>query len=126
MPLTRVSLRRGKPPAYRKTILEGVHKALQDTFAVPKDDQFMLVNELDEADFLHSRSYLGISHSDDFVVIELAVSDTRGVAEKKALYRRIVDLLAADPGLKPEDVFINLVEVKRENWSFGNGVAQYA
>jgi phenylpyruvate tautomerase PptA (4-oxalocrotonate tautomerase family) len=45
---------------------------------------------------------------------------------KKALYAKIVELISQETGLRPEDVFINLVEVAKENWSFGNGIAQYA
>ena len=62
---------------------------------------------------------------DDLVLIQLTVSNTRTVEKKKVLYRRIVENLTADPGLRPEDIFINLVEVLPENWSFGNGIAQY-
>ncbi|MGP0088714.1 MAG: tautomerase family protein [Xanthobacteraceae bacterium] len=126
MPLSRISLRRGKPPAYRQAILDGVYAAMRETFDVPEDDRFMLVTEHDEADFVYGANYLGIARSDDLVVIQLTVSNTRTVAQKKALFKRIAERLAEEPGLRPQDVFINLVEVAKENWSFGNGEAQYA
>ena len=126
MPLTRVSLRRGKPAAYKKAILDGVYLAMRETFNVPEDDRFMVVSEHDADDFSYGADYLGIRRSDDLVIIQLTVSNTRTLAQKQALFRRIVERLAHDPGLRPEDVFINLVEVAPENWSFGHGVAQYA
>jgi 4-oxalocrotonate tautomerase len=126
MPLSRISLRRGKPPAYRQAILDGVYAAMRETFDVPEDDRFMLVTEHDSADFVYGASYLGIARSDDLVIIQLTVSNTRTVAQKKALFKRIAERLAKEPGLRPQDVFINLVEVAKENWSFGNGEAQYA
>jgi 4-oxalocrotonate tautomerase len=126
MPLTRVSLRRGKSAAYRQAILDGIYRAMRETFDVPEDDRFMTISEHDAPDFDYGRRYLGIERSDDLVLIQLTVSNTRSLAQKKALYRRIVERLAADPGLRPEDVFINLVEVRPENWSFGHGIAQYA
>ena len=126
MPLTRVSLRRGKPDAYRKAVLDGVYLAMRETFNVPEDDRFMTISEHDERDFIYGASYLGIARSDDLVIIQITVSNTRMIEQKKALYRRIVERLAEHPGLRPEDVFINLVEVAPENWSFGHGVAQYA
>ncbi len=126
MPLTRISLRRGKPAVYRKAILDGVYLAMRETFNVPEDDRFMLISEHDADDFSYGADYLGIRRSDDLVIIQLTVSDTRTLAQKQALFARIVERLTQDPGLRPEDVFINLVEVKPENWSFGNGVAQYA
>ena len=126
MPLIRVSLRRGKPAAYRHAILDGIYHAMRATFDVPEEDRFMVISEHDEADFSYSPTYLGIARSDDLVIVQLTVSNTRTVAKKQALYRQIVANLTANPGLRPEDIFINLVEVLPENWSFGRGVAQYA
>jgi phenylpyruvate tautomerase PptA (4-oxalocrotonate tautomerase family) len=125
MPLTRVSLRRGKPAAYRKAILENLYQAMRETFDVPEGDRFMTIAEHDPDDFVYGADYLGIRRSDDLVIIQITVSNTRPVAQKQKLYRRIVERLAERPGLRPEDVFINLVEVLPENWSFGNGEAQY-
>ena len=126
MPLTRVSLRRGKPAAYRAAILDAIYRAQRETFNVPEDDRFMTITEHDAADFSYGARYLGIERSDDLVLIQITANNTRSLAQKQALYRRIVELLAEAPGLRPEDVFINLVEVLPENWSFGHGVAQYA
>ena len=126
MPLTRVSLRRGKPAAYRKAILDGLYLAMRETFDVPEDDRFMTVTQHDADEFLYGRSYLGIERSDDLVLIQLTVSNTRTVEQKKALFAAIAKKLGDNPGIRPQDVFINLVEVVKENWSFGHGLAQYA
>ena len=126
MPLTRISLRRGKPATYRRAVADYVYAAMRETFEVPDDDRFMVVTEHDETDFTYGRHYLGIDRSDDLPIIQLTVSNTRTVAQKKALYRTIVQRLANDPGVRPQDVFISLVEVGKENWSFGCGEAQYA
>ncbi|WP_050403434.1 tautomerase family protein [Bradyrhizobium embrapense] len=125
MPLTRVSLRRGKPAAYRKAILEGLYRAMRETFDVPEGDRFMTISERDGDDFAYGADYLGIRRSDDLVIIQITVSNTRPVAQKQKLYRRIAERLTESPGLRTEDIFINLVEVLPENWSFGNGEAQY-
>ncbi len=125
MPLTRIALRAGKPAAYRKALTQGIQQALIETFKVPEQDIFMAITEHDEDNLIFDRHYLGIDRSDDFVLIQLTVSNTRTPEQKKALYKRIADRLAQEPGVRREDVFINLVEVAKENWSFGNGVAQY-
>jgi phenylpyruvate tautomerase PptA (4-oxalocrotonate tautomerase family) len=125
MPLVRVSLRKGKPAAYRKAILDGIYQAMISTFNVPNEDRFMVINEHDEPDFSYSPTYFNIARTDDLILIQLTVSNTRNVEQKKALFRRIVDNLKASPGVGPEDVFINLVEVDPANWSFGHGIAQY-
>lgn len=125
MPLSRISLQAGKPASYRRAVLDAVQRALVETFNVPSDDRFMVLTEHDREDFVFDRGYLGIDRSDDFVLIQLTVSNTRPLAKKQALYKRIVGLLAESPGIRPEDVMINLVEVLPENWSFGQGEAQY-
>ena len=125
MPLVRVSLRAGQSDAYKKAIGDGIYIALRETFNVPDEDRFIVVSEHSAAEFQFSKTYMDIARSDEFVVIQITVSNTRDVVQKQALYARIVEKLAADPGLRKEDVFINLLEVVKENWSFGNGIAQY-
>jgi 4-oxalocrotonate tautomerase len=125
MPLVRIDLRRGKSAAYRKAICDGVYRAMTETFGVPKDDRFMIVNEHEAENFIHADSYLGLTYSDDLVLIQITANDTRTTAQKQAFFASIAGLLAESPGLRKEDVWINLVEVKKENWSFGNGIAQY-
>lgn len=125
MPLMRISLMAGKPAAYRRAIADGVYQALRETFTVPEKDFFATVSEHRPDDFFYDPSYFGIERSDDLVLIQLTVSNTRTLAQKQALYRRIVERLGNSPGVRPQDVFINLVEVVKENWSFGNGEAQY-
>jgi 4-oxalocrotonate tautomerase len=127
MPLVRIALPRGKTPEYRKAVSAGVQRALVETFNVPEDDLFQVITEHGPGtEIVHAPSYLGIAYSDDLTLIQLTVSDTRNLEQKKKLFRRIADHLAESPGLRREDVFINLVETKKENWSFGNGEAQYA
>jgi 4-oxalocrotonate tautomerase len=125
MPLVRIDLLRGKSPEYRKAICDGVYQALRETFNVPDEDRFMAVTEHGSDDLIFSASYMNIARSEGFVMIQLTVSNTRTVEQKKALYARIVELLSANPGIRPQDVFINLVQVTPEDWSFGNGIAQY-
>jgi len=126
MPLIRISLRAGKPANYRQAIAENIYESLRETFNVPENDFFATVDELQPRDFIYDRKYFNIERSDDLVLIQLTVSNTRTVEQKKALYRRIVERLGKTPGLRPQDIFLNLLEVAKENWSFGNGEAQYA
>jgi 4-oxalocrotonate tautomerase len=125
MPLIRISLQAGKPAGYGRAIAENIYEALRETFDVPENDFFATVAEHKPEDFLFDRRYFNIDRTDNLAVIQLTVSNTRTIEQKRALYHRIVERLANKPGLRPQDVFINLVEVAKENWSFGNGVAQY-
>jgi phenylpyruvate tautomerase PptA (4-oxalocrotonate tautomerase family) len=126
MPLVRVSLRKGKSDDYKRAIGDGVYQALRETFIVPDEDRFVTVSEHSESEFQFSKTYMDIARTDDLVILQITVSNTRSIEQKKALFARIVELLSQKPGLRKEDVFINLLEVAKENWSFGNGIAQYA
>ncbi|WP_398482737.1 tautomerase family protein [Tardiphaga sp.] len=125
MPLIRISLQKGTSQAHRAAIADGVYEALRETFNVPENDRFVTIHEHGDGDFIYDPTYMGIQRSDALVIIQATVSNTRAREQKQALYKRIVEKLTDKPGLRPEDIFINLVEVLPENWSFGHGVAQY-
>lgn len=126
MPLVRISLAEGKSAEYRRAIGEGVHRAMVETINVPAADRFQIITEHAARDLIYDPGYLDIDRSDDMVIIQITLNAGRTTEMKRALYARLVELLAASPGVRPQDVMISLVEVPRENWSFGNGVAQYA
>jgi 4-oxalocrotonate tautomerase len=125
MPLVRIDVRKGKDAAYRQEIGRIVYEALVGV-GVPKDDRFQVITEHDADGFLFDPDYIGIHRTDELVIIQITWNEGRNPDQKKALYKAIADGLHSRLGLRREDVFINLIEVKKENWSFGNGIAQYA
>ena len=125
MPLVRISLLKGKSPEYLRAVTDGVHAALAETYAVPPDDRFQLIDQHDPEDFIFDAGYLGIHRSSDVVFIHLVAGNWRDAAQKQALYQAIADRLAISPGLRREDVQIVLSSNQRDEWSFGNGVASY-
>jgi 4-oxalocrotonate tautomerase len=102
-------------PEYRKAILDGLYQAMRESFGVPEDDRFMLIEEYDKSNFNYGENYLGIARDDDLVIIQITVNNTRDPDQKKALFARIA-----------ENILVNLLEVPKENWSFGDSIAQYA
>ncbi|MDR5856010.1 tautomerase family protein [Caballeronia sp. LZ062] len=126
MPLVNISLMNGKSPEYIRAISDGVHEALVETFQVPADDRFQLITEYDRDRFIYDANYLGIQRSDDVVFIHITASDWRDLPTKKALYKALATRLSASPGLRPEDVLVVLAPNRREDWSFGRGLASYA
>ncbi|MEM9230796.1 MAG: tautomerase family protein [Pseudomonadota bacterium] len=126
MPLVHISLIKGTPDAHRAAILDGVYEAMRQTFNVPEDDQFITITEHDPSNFRYGKTYLDIERSDDVVFIKISAMQSRTIDQKKALYARLVELLNEKPGLRTEDVFVNIIEGARENWSLGNGLASYA
>jgi len=125
MPLLHISLRAGKPQAYRQAIFDSLYRAMREALDVPEDDQFMTITEHDAANFRHGTAY-GVNRSDDLVYIQITVFSTRTAEQKKALFRRIAALLGKSPGIRPEDVFVVVHDAAKENWSVGNGLAQFA
>lgn len=126
MPFVEIALRRGKSADYHQALFDGVYRAMRETFNVPEDDRFMTLTEHDASTFSISPTYPDIARSDDAMIVRITANNTRTLEQKRALYRRIVEVLGERPGVRPQDVFISLVEVLPENWSFGNGIAQYA
>jgi len=125
MPITHISMRAGKSEAYRQAILDSLYRALREALNVPEHDQFMTITEHDAANFRYG-PYLGIARSDDLLFIQVTVFNTRTFEQKTALYRRIAELLGESPGVRPEDVFVYVLEAAKENWSLGHGLAQFA
>lgn len=126
MPLARIDLAKGKSADYRRTVGEVVYDAMLAALNVPKDDRFQVINEHEPENFVIDPSYLGIQRTGDCIVIQLTLNAGRGVEQKRSFYKAVADGLHERLGLRREDVFISLVEVAKENWSFGNGEAQYA
>lgn len=126
MPLTRVSLRKGKSAEYKRAISDSIYDAMRETFNCPEDDQFILISEHEDSDFIYSKDYLNIARTDNLVIIQITCNNTRTSDTKKAFYKRLVVRLSAAVEMRPEDVFVSLIEAAKENWSLGNGDAQYA
>jgi 4-oxalocrotonate tautomerase len=126
MPLARIDLLAGKTPEYRAQVGEIVYQALLECFGVPQNDRFQVIAEHRNADFVFDRDYLGVHRSDDCIFIQITLNAGRTVAMKQRFYKAVADGLHDKLKLRREDVLINLVEVSKENWSFGNGIAQYA
>jgi len=126
MPLARIDLVRGKPPEYKRTIADIVYAAMVDTLKAPESDRFQVIAEHAPEDRVADEHYLGIRRTQDCVFIQLTLNAGRTLEQKKAFYKAVADGLYDRLSLRREDVFINLVEVAKENWSFGNGIAQYA
>lgn len=125
MPLIRISLLRNRHASEATAVVNGVYRALRETYEVPERDLFALVHRHDDDAFVYDPTYFGFRRSDALTIIQITVTASRGVTQKKALFAAIHENLARDPGLRPDDVFINLLETSRENWSFGGGLAQY-
>lgn len=126
MPLVHIAMREGKPEAYRQAVVDSVYRAMREALNVPEDDQFITLTEHSAANFRYGKSYLGVARSDDLVYIQITVFNTRTLEQKKAFYRKTVELLGRSPGIRPEDVFINVLEAAKENWSLGHGIAHFA
>ncbi len=126
LPLVRISHNRHADPAYAGAIGDAVHRAMVETINVPSDDKFQIITDRAAAQIVYAPQYLGIAHTDAIVIIQITLNTGRSVEQKRALYAKIAELLEVAPGIPRAEIIISLVEVVKENWSFGNGIAQYA
>ena len=126
MPLVRISLVKGKPEGFGKKVGEVIYRTMMDTINVPAKDNFQVFTEHDQNSLIYDPSYLDIERTDGIIFIQITLNEGRTVEFKKTFYKTLAERLHKELGVRMEDVFISLVEVKKENWSFGNGIAQYA
>ena len=126
MPLVRISLRQGKPAGFGKRIGAVVYQTMVETINVPVRDNFQIISEHDAYGLIYDPEYQNILRTDEVVFIQITLNEGRTVEMKKTFYKTLAERLNQELGLRMEDLLINLVEVKKENWSFGNGDAQYA
>ncbi len=126
MPLVRIDLLEGKTAEFKSQLGELVYESMLETIGIPKEDKFVVVNDLKAEELIFSTNYLGVDRTDGIVIIQITMNEGRTTEVKKALYKTVADKLNSQLDIRKEDVFINLVEVNKENWSFGNGIAQYA
>jgi 4-oxalocrotonate tautomerase len=125
MPFVRISLRQGTSAEYRQALSDGVHRAMIEAIAIPPDDRFQVITEYPPEALIYDPQYLDVHRSDRVVFVQITMSFGRKPQQKRRLFKRMAEILAQAPGLPPRDLFINLVETSWENWSFGNGEAQY-
>jgi phenylpyruvate tautomerase PptA (4-oxalocrotonate tautomerase family) len=126
MPLVRIDLLAGRPPEFRGQIGQVVYRAMRETLNVPENDRFQVITEHSKEGLLFDREYLGIRRTDGCVFIQITLNSGRSLEMKQKFYKAVADGLHSELNIRREDVLINLVDVAKENWSFGNGVAQYA
>jgi phenylpyruvate tautomerase PptA (4-oxalocrotonate tautomerase family) len=126
MPLVRIALMKGRGPGFGKQVGEAVYRAMVNTMNVPERDHFQVITEHDDDSLIYDPLYLDIPRTHGVIIIQITLNEGRTVEVKKAFYQAVAESLHRELGVRMEDVFINLVEVKKENWSFGNGIAQYA
>ena len=126
MPLVRIDVAVGMPAERRRAVADVVYDSMRSALNIPSGDQFEIIAEHVPANFIVDRSFLGIERSDSCIVIQITLNEGRTVEVKRNFYKTLVDGLQAKLGVRPQDVLINLVEVRKENWSFGNGEAQFA
>jgi 4-oxalocrotonate tautomerase len=126
MPLARIDIVQGKSAEFRRTIGDVVYEAMVEALNAPKDDRFQIISEHSAADLIADENYLGIRRTQECVFVQLTLNVGRTVEQKKVFYKLVAEGLNSRLGIRTEDLLINLIEVQKENWSFGNGLAQYA
>jgi 4-oxalocrotonate tautomerase len=118
-------LRPGTSPEYRTALADGVQRALIEAIAIPPDDRFQVITEHSASDLIYDPQYLGVRRSDRMVFVQIFMSAGRKPQQKRKLFKQMAEILAESPGLTPSDLMAVIVETSWENWSFGNGEAQY-
>jgi 4-oxalocrotonate tautomerase len=124
MPVTRIAIRQGKTDDYKQALLDQIYEAMRETVAIKEGDRFMAITEHNRHEFAYG-PFLSIDRSDDLIQIQVFWAPGKTAEQKLAMYKRIAERLGANPGVRAQDVLISVTETAAENWSFGNGEAQF-
>ena len=125
MPLVRISLNR-RSEGFARQVGDCVHKAMVESLNIPEGDRFQIITEHTDGEIIYDPSFLGIERTDGIIIIQITLAAGRNRSLKSALYASIARRLSEELGVRREDVYVNLLEVSPENYSFGNGEAQFA
>jgi phenylpyruvate tautomerase PptA (4-oxalocrotonate tautomerase family) len=123
MPFVRISLRRGKSKNYLAALSASVHKAMTESFEVPLDDLFHVIQQHDEHELIFDRHYLSGPRTDNFVAINIVAGRPRSAEAKRSFYKCLVECLQISPGVLPVDVMVFINSTQPEEWSMSNGIA---
>jgi hypothetical protein len=123
MPFVTISLARGKSRDYLDAVSSAVHEALVQELGMNPGDRFQLIDQYEPGEMIFSRDFRGGPRSDDFIIFTITEGLDSGDAAKQRFYKTLVDLLAKDPGVRGEDVFVQMFRTAPGNFSFGSGVS---
>jgi phenylpyruvate tautomerase PptA (4-oxalocrotonate tautomerase family) len=126
MPFVRIDLSKKHPEGFAQQVGEIVYEMMTTHINVPKDDKFQVITKHDSQELIVPKSYLGIEYSEEIIFIQVTLNEGRTTELKKKFYKAICEGLVEKLKVRPQDIVINLIEVNKENWSFGNGEMQYA
>ena len=126
MPLVRISMKTGRTAQQKRQIADAIYDAMRETLNVPEDDRFQVVTEYPDDGLLYGENYMNIRRTDGVVFVQIFLRRGRSLEMKQAFYRRAAELMHERAGVRMEDSLIVLTENGPEDWSFGNGIAQYA
>ena len=126
MPFVRIDLSKKHPDGFAQQVGDIIFQVMREHINVPEDDKFQVITKHDTSELVIPKSYLGIEYSDGIIFIQVTHNEGRTTDMKKAFYKAICESLVNKLKVRPQDIVINLVEVNKENWSFGNGEMQYA
>lgn len=126
MPLVRIDVPATLSHDRRRAVSDAVHAALVEAIKIPADDRFQVLTAHPADGLVADPGYLGIARGTGFLSVQVFFRRGRTDDLKRALYAAIVRNLSRDAGIRPEDVLIVLTENDPVDWSFGNGIAQYA
>ena len=127
MPLVRIDLNKDAPAERVRIVSQAVYRAMIEIASVPINDKFQIVTRHSTDEIIYpEEGYLGVQYSPDLIMIQVTWVGGRSTEVKKQFYRRIADEIHAKAGIRRVDVWINLVDGGRDDWSFGNGDIQYA
>lgn len=121
MPYVRISLLKGKTPEYIKSLSDGIHQSLVESFEVPSDDRFQVIHQHELHELIFDKNYMGGPRTENYVLICITAGRIRSTKVKQAFYKCLVERLNTLIGIRPEDIMVVINTTQADEWSFGCG-----
>lgn len=125
MPLVHIHVTEGRrTDAELRRFADVVQEVMLDHFAAPARDRYQIITEHKPGRIILEDTGLGFERTDDAVVIQI-FQQGRSLDQKRAAFGALPDRLHAETGLRRADLVVSVASNTREDWSFGDGVAQF-
>ena len=126
MPLARIDINRDASPELVRVVSEAIYRAMVEIANAPVHDKFQVINRHTADEIIFPKEgYLGLTYTRDLIIIQITWVRGRSTEVKKKFFRQVAEEIHVKGGVRKEDVWIQLIDTSREDWSFGNGDMQY-
>lgn len=120
MAIVRVDFSTKQPAEFAPTVSRVINACMQQVLGVSPTENYIVCQAYPAEAILHAPDICSTERLEKIAFIQITLNQGRSAELKRKFFKQLGAELMETGYLKVEDMFINLVEVASENWSFGN------